>query len=370
MKILITSAYHISNFLGGNEQYTHELALGLTSIGHQVTYLTGNTLSQFPTSYELLRQPLNHIWGKPLPSIAYILQAHKTHPDLVHSSGHDLTSLVLAMTFWRTPKVLTYHADNHSPHFVLQLLNWFIEKLIPYMYATIITTSPSYQKSLQKKWPRARVVMVPLMLPKHILQAKTKRSLAKQNLDFDPKRLHILYVSKLSSHQYYKGLEVLFHSLKLLPQNFVLHIVGDGDQFKYFVKLSQELRVFKRCIFHGRVANGELAQYYQAADVFVLPSTSNSEGFGLVLLEAMYLGTPTITTTAIGPAEWFRSRNITTFVAPNDSSQLANAILKRTIQIDQNQLMRAQKFAAQFTREQMIEKTNQLYKKLRFKRTL
>ena len=56
----------------------------------------------------------------------------------------------------------------------------------------------------------------------------------------------------------------------------------------------------------GFVPDEELAAYYAASDLLVLPSTSESEGFGLVLLEAMSMGTPVMTTEKPGSAELLR----------------------------------------------------------------
>ena len=49
--------------------------------------------------------------------------------------------------------------------------------------------------------------------------------------------------------------------------------------------------------FLGAISDSELPSYYQAADLFVLP-TLELEGFGLVTLEALACGTPVVGTPA------------------------------------------------------------------------
>jgi len=49
-----------------------------------------------------------------------------------------------------------------------------------------------------------------------------------------------------------------------------------------------------KIIFAGGVSDAELAECYNLADAFVLPSTDRSEAFGLVLLEAAACGKPSI----------------------------------------------------------------------------
>lgn len=71
-----------------------------------------------------------------------------------------------------------------------------------------------------------------------------------------------------------------------------LHILGDGSLKKSLIKLTQDLKIEKNIIFHGFVNNPE--EILRKADVFVFASTY--EGFGNVLLEAMGLGLPVIST--------------------------------------------------------------------------
>lgn len=67
-----------------------------------------------------------------------------------------------------------------------------------------------------------------------------------------------------------------------------------------------------------------MADFYRRCDAFVLPSVD--DGFGMVLLEAMAHGLPTITTTHCGAAELFVPERDLLIVPPQDSEALARAI--------------------------------------------
>ena len=55
----------------------------------------------------------------------------------------------------------------------------------------------------------------------------------------------------------------------------------------------------------GRLKQEELPALYEQADVFVLPS--NYEIYGMVVAEALYFGTPIISTRTAGPVDIIRS---------------------------------------------------------------
>ena len=55
------------------------------------------------------------------------------------------------------------------------------------------------------------------------------------------------------------------------------------------IELTKKLGIIKNIIFIGALSHEELSEYYATADLFILPSFS--EGFGLVIIEAMSSGT-------------------------------------------------------------------------------
>jgi glycosyltransferase involved in cell wall biosynthesis len=95
-----------------------------------------------------------------------------------------------------------------------------------------------------------------------------------------------------------KGMEYLLYAMPSVLDSFPnakLIIVGDGEKLSDLKMISQELGLLNSSVkFVGALKKDELPQYYASADVFISPSLS--EGFGLVLVEAIACGTPTIGT--------------------------------------------------------------------------
>jgi UDP-glucose:(heptosyl)LPS alpha-1,3-glucosyltransferase len=99
-----------------------------------------------------------------------------------------------------------------------------------------------------------------------------------------------------------KGVETLIRSLPVIrlqgDQKVIALIVGKGDS-AYYRKLSASLGVGNNVLFAG--PQQEIARYYAAADVFVLPTIYDP--FSNACLEAMASGLPVVTTRNNGAAE-------------------------------------------------------------------
>ena len=95
-----------------------------------------------------------------------------------------------------------------------------------------------------------------------------------------------------------KGVATLLRALARLPQGHAV-IVGKDKRQRRYEQLAAELGISERCHFLG--AQGDVAAYYGAADVLVLPTLYDP--FPNVVLESMASGLPVITTTTCGGAD-------------------------------------------------------------------
>jgi glycosyltransferase involved in cell wall biosynthesis len=102
-----------------------------------------------------------------------------------------------------------------------------------------------------------------------------------------------------------------------------LMFVGDGPGRNGLMALAQDLGVANQVIFAGFRADP--TPFYKAADLFVL--SSNYEGFGNVLVEAMACGVPVVSTNCpSGPAEILANEKYGRLVPVGDIEKLAKAI--------------------------------------------
>lgn len=131
---------------------------------------------------------------------------------------------------------------------------------------------------------------------------------------------NFIYVGRLSPEKNLKYLIDTFNRLS----DLTLHIIGFGP-------LEADLRAIAgpNVILHGTIENKFLPKYYQANDVFILPSLT--EPWGLVVEEAFNNGIPVVVSDRVGCAEEIvkpDENGIVFSLSENDN--LRNAILKMT----------------------------------------
>ena len=87
---------------------------------------------------------------------------------------------------------------------------------------------------------------------------------------------------------------------------FCLLIVGVGSLEKTLRNQIDKLGMRGKIILVGRVSDADIAFYYEAADLFVLPTLA-IEGFGLATIEALASGLPVFGTPVGGTKEILRN---------------------------------------------------------------
>jgi UDP-glucose:(heptosyl)LPS alpha-1,3-glucosyltransferase len=104
--------------------------------------------------------------------------------------------------------------------------------------------------------------------------------------------------------------------------NVRLVVVGEGSQAAFLEGLPPQ--VVARVIFAGR-NQLEVERFYAAADVFILPTLY--EPFGLVILEALASGVPTIVSASAGASEWLNDGVDALFLQdPSDAAEARTAL--------------------------------------------
>jgi glycosyltransferase involved in cell wall biosynthesis len=99
----------------------------------------------------------------------------------------------------------------------------------------------------------------------------------------------VLFVGRLIKE---KGLIPLLESAKKFPEKVCLLIAGDGPLRERVETTSRDVDNVR---YLGKLDSEELVDFYNTADVLIVPSTSE-EGFGRIILESLSCGTPVIGT--------------------------------------------------------------------------
>ena len=120
-------------------------------------------------------------------------------------------------------------------------------------------------------------------------------------------------------------------------------------------------------VFAGDVPDSDLAGYYRAADLFVLPSIARSEAFGIAMAEAMYCGVPVVSTRLGTGTSHLNLDGITGLEAPpGDVRALSDAM--RTILADPEVARRlgeeGRRRSRLFLDSEMVRRTAGIYRQL------
>jgi len=125
-----------------------------------------------------------------------------------------------------------------------------------------------------------------------------------------------------------KGFDMLisaFYQFTQMIDDWELIIVGEGNERSNLEEQCVKLGIDKKVIFPGQVGN--ISDWYDAADVFIL--SSRSEGFPGVLVEAMASGLPVISFDCdTGPRDIILNRENGVLVTPESISELNKAMIE------------------------------------------
>ena len=140
---------------------------------------------------------------------------------------------------------------------------------------------------------------------------------------------YLLTISRLASTEQYKGYDQVIAVLPKLLQQFpnlryVLGGTGDEAEHTRILHLIEQMGLKEKVILPGFISDAELQRYYQSAAAFVMPS--RKEGFGIVFLEAGWMGIPVIGGNADGSPEALLQGQLGTLIDPSSSASLLAAL--------------------------------------------
>ncbi|MBD3291979.1 MAG: glycosyltransferase [Armatimonadia bacterium] len=157
----------------------------------------------------------------------------------------------------------------------------------------------------------------------------------------------LIYVGRLTPE---KGVEYLIRALAVLQQgtpDVHLKIVGDGPDRPRLEQQTRDLGVADAVTFTGPKPHEQIPDLMRQSDLLVLPSLS--EGFGIVLIEAMATGLPVIATETGGIPEIVRHGENGLLVQARDAQGLAASI--ETLFGDHRRCRRLAEHGMQIARE-------------------
>jgi glycosyltransferase involved in cell wall biosynthesis len=199
----------------------------------------------------------------------------------------------------------------------------------------------SYQQLAQiHRVPRSKVSIIPGGVDTVRFAPVEDRIALRRKLGIPPDALLLLTVRNLEPRM---GVDALLDAMPTVCQaRPEVHLVigGSGPLTTHLQQRAAALKIDEHVTFAGFIPEADLASYYAAADLFVLP-TRGLEGFGLVTVEAMACGTPVLGTPVGGTQEILRGFDESFLFSGTSAEDLAEGILQHLPRIRGNQELRA-----------------------------
>lgn len=354
MKIAISAQYHLSQYIGGAEVYAHQIA-SILSQSHQVTYLSTSPKPSKPYPYNIQQINRTYLFNRPIYSNSLNKTIHQLQPDMYHVIGTGLYHHQLTRSQSIPKSIFSLLAPNRPQSKPLQLASYLEWQYVIKSYSRFSILC-SGQKDYFPANEQERVFPLSPQLNSLFSKLPTNsKHKMKQKLSLDPKSIHLLHIAALDTHHYYKGTQDTIQAVSTLPKKYHLHIVGTGNQLGYYKNLITTHQLDHRCTVTQNLSPQQLKRLIYASDMVVQPSTSDAEGFGLSIIEAMSQQTLVVTTPVIALAP--QLRGMVVFAPPHHPQGLAHMITNHT----QPDLQLARVFALSFNSKRMAQELDTLY---------
>lgn len=281
---------------GGIETVSESLARGAAASGHKVcviAFTRGPSRDEHREGVEVRRFHARMLGSQPV-AWRYFWQGvqRARQSDIVHVHVPNVLATLMSLLVGHRPRlVVHWHSDIIGKGLLGHLVQPLEQRMLRRADA-IICTSPtyaSYSPPLRRWQHKVRVVPIGVSpSPDTPPRSELSRRLA----DFIRGRQLVLSVGRLVP---YKGFSHLVDAIAHMPDDVAVVIAGSGPLEDRLRTQIATLGLSDRVMLAGHVNDEELAQLFDVAKLFCLPSVMRSEAFGVVLLEAMSRGIPLVT---------------------------------------------------------------------------
>jgi len=347
MKILTVLTYYRPH-TSGLTIYAERLARAFAKRGHEVTVMTTQYDKSLPREelmygVRVLRVPVAVRISKGVLAPTFGLVATKLvwQHDVVqmHLPQFDAPGVALRGRLFGRPAVLTYHCDLQLP---TGLFNRLVNRVVDFqnnlagiLADHIVTYTQDYADNspyLSRYASKLTPILPPVEMPDPGPEAV--RAFA-ERYHVKDRRPVIGMVTRFASE---KGVEILLDALPTIlakyPNTQVIyagqHQNVMGEQ-AYYERLIPRIREYERTgqwTFLGNLSPLQLAAVYSNLDVITVPSLNSTEAFGLVQIEAMMNGVPSVPSALPGVRQPVLMHGMGRVADIGDPASLAGAILE------------------------------------------
>lgn len=359
--------------LGGMESVIYDITLGLNERKIACDVLCSNSKLAYreeilPCGAKIMRcASFGKVASTAIaPQMIFKLCKIIAHYDIIHIHLPDpMANFALFCANHKGKKIIIHwHSDIIKQKFLLKfyapLQHWLLKRA-----DSIIATTQQYADFSPTLKPfRNKIVVIPIgidSLCESHSHAESKSAESRRD------KKTIFALGRLVK---YKGFEYLVESMRYLP-DFTLYIAGSGVEWanlKAQIKAlsAVDLSLKNRIFLLGKIDERTKMEHLNNDSIFVLPSITRNEAFGVVQLEAMSAKMPVIATDIKGSGVSFVNlHNESGLIVPTrDAKAIAEAILRVMADYPRFSKGAQRRYLAHFTKDKMIDKITNLYDRI------
>jgi glycosyltransferase involved in cell wall biosynthesis len=353
VKVLFVLTYYYPH-VSGLTIYVQRLAAAMAQRGHQVTVLTSHYEKALPREemvdgVRVVRAPVMMRISKGVimpifPLLAWrLIRQHDVVS--VHLPQFEASLLAAVGRLVGRAVVLTYHCDLQLPK------GWFnrvVDRVVfasNYLAGRLAQAVVAYTQDFAQHSPflsrfmaKVRVIPPPVIMPlpesSDVELFRTQHNLQTGGSEAAPGWPAIGMAARLATE---KGVEVLveamprmlhvFPGMKVLFAGQYEDVMGEEVYYRRLMPMIEQLGP-AHWEFLGVLTQEQMPAFFTACDVLVVPSLNSTESFGLVQVEAMLCGTPSIASNLPGVRQPPKMTGMGEVVAIGDADDLAEAIVR------------------------------------------
>ena len=346
MKILTVLTYYRPH-TSGLTIYAERLARAFVKRGHQVTVMTTQYDPSLPREemmdgVKVIRVPVVARVSKGViaPTFGFVATKLVAQHDVVqmHLPQFDAPGVALRARLVRKPALLTYHCDVLLPpglfNRFVNLIVKFQNNMAGFLANHIVTYTQDYADNspyLSRYASKLTPILPPVELPDPAPEAVSDFALVNR---IQERRPVIGMAARFAAE---KGIEVLLDAmpiiLKKYPKAQVLfagqyhQVMGEQAYYDRLIPRILDYQAKGHWKFLGNLDPEQMAALYPNLDVLTVPSLNSTEAFGLVQIEAMINGVPSVPSALPGVRQPVMMHGMGKVSEIGNAESLADAIL-------------------------------------------
>lgn len=268
------------------------------------------------------------------------------------------------------PVVHTYHTlITEYAHYIPLVPNNVVKSIVERITRSycnqcdqIVTPSVSMQKILRDYGVRTPIEAIPTGIYLDEFNHPFHKDVLRAKWHIPENQKVLLYLSRVAKE---KNLDFLFDAIKKLRKkrdDFHLLLVGGGPELEYYKKIVDKWELSAFVTFTGMQKKESANRFFGAADLFVFPSITETQG--IVITEAMAAGIPAVAINKMGPSNIVRD-GIDGFLTALNVDEFSDKIEKLLNDSSLREKMgkAARKNAENYSAENSATKMEKLYER-------